>query len=268
MSQVRFGLVALLIAASATVSAAQTAIVGGTVYRDSAQHPLGGAEITIQPANRVTRSNYLGEFRFDRLPPGRYAVSVRYLGFAPFVDSVAVANGEAVEREFVLTQTATMLDSQRVVARKLEDGPFMAEFEERRKGGIGHFIGTDELRKVESGRPLINYIASTIPGLQTYRPNRKERPQDWFIGGGSAHGGTNRANASSNCAVALYVDGNPYYIPGVTHTPEGVAPDISGWSADEFSGVEYYADGAGAPAKYNTSNSGCGVLLLWRRYRR
>ena len=62
MSQVRFALVMLLIAASATESGAQTAVVGGQVYRDSAQHLLDGAEITIQPANRVTRSNYLGEF--------------------------------------------------------------------------------------------------------------------------------------------------------------------------------------------------------------
>jgi hypothetical protein len=267
MSPRRFGSALLLLAALGRHAAAQSGVLGGMVFRDSAEHPLGGAEVTIPALNRGARTNYLGEFRMDRLPAGRYAVAVRFLGFAPFTDSVTVSDGKVVEREYVLTEAPALLDSQRVVAKTMMDEPHMAEFEERRKAGIGRFIGREELRKVEGGRPLMNYVASTIAGLRLFRPNRKDRPGDWFIGS-SGHGGSNRATASSNCAVALYIDGNPFFVPGVTRTPDGGAPDISQLSADDFSAVEYYPDGAGAPARYNTSNMGCGVMLFWRRYRR
>ncbi len=254
-------LYAVAFGAVAQVAAAQTGAIIGTVARDTLGHGIGDAEVSLPALGRGTRTNYLGEFRFDHIPAGRYAIIIRRVGFAPFSDSVSVKDGPPVDAEFVLTPSVVQLDPQKVVASGVDlTAPYMREFDERRKTGFGHFFTTDELRKIEGGRPLMNYLASRLPGMSLYRPDPKERPTDYYIGSnrGSGHG--------NRCPVALYIDGVAMYVPGVT-VGRGNPPDVSQLSADDFAAVEYYAGGATAPAQFNTTQANCGILLLWRRYK-
>jgi hypothetical protein len=268
MKAIRVGRGTALAAAVASAMAvapavAQTGSIAGTVFRDSLGHGVGGAIVSLPSLDRSARTNYLGEFRIDGVPAGRQTVSIRYLGFTPFSDTVGIVAGQIVEREFVLTQAPVMLDSQRVVGKSGMDEPHVSEFEERRKLGIGYFIDTEQLRKVDGGRPLMNYLSGTIPRLRTYRPRPKDDPTAWYLGGG--HGAVSfRGGGGSSCPIAIYIDGVAFYVPGVT---VGDVPDISAWTADEYSAVEYYSSAASVPSRYATTQAGCGVLLLWRRYK-
>jgi hypothetical protein len=258
-------LIALILAVGlAPRSGAQMAVVSGTVFRDSAYHPVGGATVSIPLLNRSTRTNYLGEFRIDAIPAGRYALTIRFLGFAPFADSVAVDAGQTLEREFILTQSAVMLDSQRVVANAEIDEPHMAEFEERRKLGFGYFIDTKELRKIESGRPLASYLTGRVPSLRLYRPDPNGHPTEYYLGGG--HGTASFERAAAMCPVAIFIDGAAFYVPGLT--PGSRPPDLSGWSIDDYSAVEYYPSAGSIPPRYAITQQSCGLILLWRRYKR
>ena len=241
---------------------AQLAIVSGTVFRDSANHAVGGATVSIPQLNRSARTNYLGEFRIDQVPPGRYGITIRFLGFAPFSDSVSVSAGQTLDREFILTQSAVMLDSQRVLANVEIAEPHVAEFEERRKLGFGYFIDTKELRKLESGKPLGSYLTGRVPSLRLYRPDPKNRPTEYYLGGG--HGVASFERVAAMCPIAIFIDGGAFYIPGLT--PGGL-PDISGLSTDDYSAVEYYPSAATIPPRYAITQQSCGLLLLWRRYK-
>ena len=255
--------VAAVVLAFAARAHAQTAVVSGTVFRDSASNALGGAIVSLPALNRSARTNYLGEFRIDRVPAGTHVVSIKFVGIAPFTDSVSVVNGQTLEREFILKTAPVVLDSQRVVEKRELNEPHLAEFEERRKLGAGHFIDTEALRKIEGGRPLMNYLSSSIPGLKTYRPDARYRPTDWYLSGG--HGARRFLDGQQVCPISIYMDGVAYYVPLSTLGPP---PDVSQLSPQDFSGVEYYANGATAPPHYNMGSGGCGVLMLWRRYKR
>lgn len=247
----------LVCVAAASTARAQTAVIGGTVVRDTLGHAVAGAEVALPGLDRRARTNFAGEFRFDRLPAGRHAIVIRHFGFAVFTDSVTVRDGQQVDADFVLTEQPVTLDSQRVVAAPASTVPAtLREFEARRTSATGgHFFTTDELRKIEGGRPLMNYLANRLPGMLLYRPDPKNRPSEYYLGGQRGPG---------RCPVALYIDGAAFYVPGVTRDQP---PDISGFSADDFAAAEYYASGASLPPQYNTTQANCGVLLLWRRYR-
>jgi hypothetical protein len=249
-------ILAIMLASTSTTIAAQTGVVGGTVMRDSSGHALGDAQVAIPELNLSTRTNFNGEFRLDGVRPGRHALIFRHVGFAPFTDSVTVQAGHAIDQEWILTEVAVTLDSQVTVAAGVDmSNPNLREFEDRRKLGLGRFIDGADLRKVDNGRPLINYIASRIPGLTVYQPDSRSRPLDYYLSSGR---GT--ISGKRYCPVTIYIDGTVYSTDD--------SADMSKLAADDFAGVEYYAGGASLPSRFNmTSKAGCGVLLLWRRYR-
>ena len=60
---------------------------------------VGGAELRLPQLNRVATTNYLGEFGIGRIPPGRYAVTLRAVGFTPITDTVEIKANSVTERE-------------------------------------------------------------------------------------------------------------------------------------------------------------------------
>src|SRR5437762_3566140 len=81
---------------------AQTATLLGLVMRDSAGHELGGADVKISGLAQHVLTNQRGAFRIDALPAGRYVLTIRHLGFKPSTDTIEVAAGQRLERQFVL----------------------------------------------------------------------------------------------------------------------------------------------------------------------
>jgi hypothetical protein len=74
------------------------------------------------------------------------------------------------------------------------------------------------------------------------------------------------AGGSSYCPATLYQDGIRVYDASFTKTSSDV-PNLRDFPTKEYAAIEYYPGGATVPARYNTTSSGCGVLLLWTRER-
>lgn len=254
----------LLFAAAAQ---AQTATLLGMVFRDTLGHELGAAEVLLPDLNRAATANYLGEFKFDKLPPGRHAIIIRHIGFSPLFDTVDVADGKRFQREFVLTEQATTLETVRVSAPERKHlSPALQEFEERRKAGFGYFIAEDELRKNDD-RPLINVIVGNIPALSLFQSSSKGTiPVEYVSSGRKCGAGPailGCLGGVGKCPPTLYVDGVLTF--DAMHGQE--IPNLSRTSPREYAAIEFYAGGATTPARYNATASGCGVLLLWTRER-
>lgn len=243
--------------------AAQSAVLSGIVVHDSAGHEIPGAELTMPDLKRSTIANSLGEFRFARLPAGRHALVIRHLGFAALYDTLDIGDGAHIEREFMLSEQATELDSVRInaPARKYIS-PALSEFEERRKAGFGHFITEEELRKNDD-HPLINVLVGRIPGIKVFPVNKRLGIEYISTGRKCAAGPAFNCKGPSECPVTLYVDGVLVYTAGGPIEP----PDMRSYDTRHYAAVEYYAGGATTPARYNATSSGCGVLLLWPRER-
>jgi hypothetical protein len=260
--------ITLALLAVAVPAAAQTSAIVGTVFRDSADHRLSEAEISIPALSRSTTTNYLGEFRFSRLPAGRHVLIIRHIGFAPLVDSVTVADAAMVEREYVLRAQPVRLDSVRITAaEKKYISPGLQEFEERRKQGFGRFIAEDVLRK-EEHRQLIDILSAQLPNVARFRPDPRN-PGKYYISSGRKCGDGPvilSCKGQAACPITLYLDGALIFNAAHEKDP-AMYPDFARYSAMELAGVEYYPGAATVPAKYNMTGSGCGVMLLWTRER-
>jgi hypothetical protein len=245
---------------------AQSAVLTGTVVRDSSGAPIADVEIAIPSLNRSTRTNYLGEFRLSALPAGAFAVVVRLPGFAALTDSITFAAGARVDREFSLRAQAVALDTVRTSAREQKYiSPNLRDFEERRTSGRGGYFVSDSMLRKEQNRPMLNILMGYVPGLTRVRVQnkyyvgtaRKCAPGPEFL---KCKGGP------SACPVTLYVDGVRVYDAVNSPLPSDV-PDLGLFRPEEYAGIEYYPGGASLPAKYSASSSGCGVLLLGSRER-
>lgn len=249
------------------IATAQTATFSGAVVRDTLSHGLPEATVAIPALQRTTSSDARGEFRMTGLPSGRFAAIIRRIGFTALVDTIDLVNGASVDREYVLDPTPTVLDSIRInaVAEPKHLTAGLAQFEEHRKLGFGHFVTEAELRKNDS-RKLNDVLTARIPSLSTYRPYPRTMPSvEWLTSGrGACEGPAMRCQPGVvPCPVNLYLNGSAYFVNGAAQD----TPDISHFATNELEAVEYYAGGATIPQQYNSTSNGCGVLILWTRER-
>jgi hypothetical protein len=243
---------------------AQTGTFAGTVARDSIGTAVGNAEVQLPQLNRAVTTNYLGEFRLGEIPAGRYVVVVRAVGFQPFIDSISVKAGAAVDGDIVLTALPVNLDAARTVAAAPEKRlpPGIAELEERRKMHMGGFFVTDSMLRANDERKL-TYLLAQAPRLQ----QALSSGYGIFLavpGPPSSGYKTDGTFPPNKCFVNVYLNGARYWMG--PPSPLNAPPDFDAMWAREYSGVEYYASTATIPPQYNSTNGwGCGVLLLWTR---
>lgn len=103
-------LIALAFALVAAQALAAQATLRGTVADADNAQPLVGATVTIASAATGTTTDSLGRFRFDALPPGRYALTVAYLGYQTLVlDELLVSSGKEQVLTIALEEASTSL---------------------------------------------------------------------------------------------------------------------------------------------------------------
>ncbi len=69
---------------------------------DSAKGVLPGARVELQPKGQSVVSNGQGQFTIADLAPGRYTLSVSYVGFAPYSADVRVTAGQVARADVAL----------------------------------------------------------------------------------------------------------------------------------------------------------------------
>ncbi|MEQ1472221.1 MAG: TonB-dependent receptor, partial [Candidatus Acidiferrum sp.] len=90
---------------------------------------LQGALVELQPLGLTAVSNAQGQYSISDVPPGSYALSVSYLGFAPFSTPVSVTAGASAQADTELKIEA--VNEQVVVRGERERGEIEALNRER-----------------------------------------------------------------------------------------------------------------------------------------
>jgi hypothetical protein len=255
----------------------------GTVV-DTAGKPIADADVQLLDVGLQARTRANGAFSITGILPGSHPVQVRKVGYAVAETRVEFEAGKAADLRVVL-MGITLLDSVMTTARPYRD-PNMDEFEERRKIGIGRFVTRAEIAKREGA--FLGSFLLQMPNVNIHSAQAGE----WAIGRGPR---CNKPGAAADiekikranppvdaselcdiyyvpstfearigvpvgCFAKVYVD-NQLMNPG-TPTPPFNLRDVP---PPQVEALEFYARPAEVPAKYNTLNSGCGVLIIHTR---
>ena len=104
-------------AGPATLLAAQTGALYGTVRDSATNKPIADAQITTDPRH-VTHSDAAGQYALPSLPAGTVVVHARRLGYAPAADTLVLAAGDSIRLDWLLTPRSLSLEPVVVTAGK------------------------------------------------------------------------------------------------------------------------------------------------------
>lgn len=254
---------ALLIASRfASAQSGHTTVVVGTGDGATGQF-LRGVQVHLTPLEVMQYTDSMGQARLQHVPPGRYTVEARRLGYQPLSAPILVAGEDSIEVVLLMNTAVAQLDA--VLVSRTAIPMALREFESRRERGLGQFITGAQidstpgasLQAVIEGRIRgVTVVGDNVNGihLMSYRPSTEHA----LSSGGGA------------CSPTVYVD-------GVQLTDDtGSGPNLDIVTVSSIGGIEYYspseipvqykASGAMTPKGNASSTSpACGVMLIWTR---
>jgi hypothetical protein len=239
---IRHALVGALL--SASVAGAQASdrargvIIG--VVADSSLRPIVGAAVSFAGSSVRVATDSLGRFRVVNVPPGRFLMIARSIGYRPATSPVDIAEHDTLRLAFTLEpataqELATVVITERTLSKRLQ------EFEERRKLGFGEFFTRADIEKVNGVK-----IGDVLRRSKAARVD-------------NSGNGVISAREFLPCPMAIYVDG--------IHFSNGRISDLP--SPNEVAAIEVYAGSATVPIWLSRgqigTKVGCGAILVWTR---
>lgn len=214
-------------------------IVTGQVL-DTLAMPVANAQVSVEGAAPVTTTNTRGEFQLDSLPGGTQALVVRRVGFAPGRTIVDINSGTPARVALRLERAVPRLSP--VVVTAQAEALSRVGFEDRQKRGMGHFIGPDDLQRMQP--QLVTSALRTLPGLRVVP-----------TGTGGYTVESSRGAGAGGC-ITYWVDGAPFR----ELTPGDVD---NAFPASQMAGIEVYQPGMVPPQFTAPGMSACTAVVIW-----
>jgi hypothetical protein len=206
----------------------------GTVRRVGTGQPIRGARVVLTDGPSTT-TDERGEWALKEAPAGTRMLEVSAVGLYPERRPVNVVAG-APPIHIAMNTLRAVLDTVTIRAVRLSD---MRNFEGRRRGGSGRFLGARDIMRHRDKE--MSDILRMQPGLQVQR--KKDGSTSVYIRG------------TDTCEAELYIDG--HYI--------STTNDLDAWVRPErVAGVEIYS-GTMTPAQFQRPLSSCGSIVIWTK---
>jgi 5-hydroxyisourate hydrolase-like protein (transthyretin family) len=226
----------------------------GRVVDAGSGRPLPEVAVTLVETGERQVTDPGGRFRFSRSTPGRYGISVERLGYASRVRTVELRDGEALSVTLGISPDPIPLEGVEVEVESRSLALSDAGFYDRRRQGVGTFLGPEDLAPYRAGR--ISDAVRDVPGVRiTAAPGFNQ-----YVPGVVLRGGRQgRRSSEGGCGPLLYIDDVP-----IGQTP-GSGPLILDDYLDPqaVAGMEVYQSAAEVPLRYDAPGAGCGVIVAW-----
>jgi hypothetical protein len=263
-----------LTAAASTPLRAQAEFQGRVLT--NADRPIAKAIIWIPALDLRTVSDSAGKFRIGKIPSGDYLILARAVGFRPESTVTTFEPNEALVHDIVLQASVNELPTVAVSGKSepLVRGQ-LAEYEDRKARGIGHFFDGDVFEKANEQR-LGDALNGRVPGMAIVSG---KGARAWVTSGRGGTAGTcalcraSRAQMLDNvdiaagaplaCYMDVYLDGMRVYSSGSA----GRMPlfNVNNVNPHNVRAVEVYTSASQIPPKYVRIGNSCGVMLIWTR---
>lgn len=218
------------------------------VVSDTGLAPLQGAFVSILGTKIRVGTGPNGRFRITKVPAGQYLVIVKRVGYHPTSGVIEVTASDTARLAYTLEKLRAE-ELEAVVVTAKSPSIRMAEFEQRRKLGLGEFMTTEEIQRRNSVFPteLFRKFKSV-----NVAPSHSGPITEYFALSGR-EGGNPSLGA---CPMQVYLDQVPL--------PNPFNLDLLPPPRD-LAGIEVYAGSATIPPQFNGYNRGCGVILVWTK---
>jgi len=235
----------------ASVSAAQSVLLGTVVADGDPSPPLAGAEINIPALNLFARTDSLGRFLFN----------IRRVGFNAIAINARFSGKDTLAADFALLPVAVSLDTVNVRGTSRQYGKFL-EFEDRKAHGGGAFLTRTDFEKNRDRQ--LGEIVSRLPGIRINRYGAESSVASSRWTGGPGRGGDamdRRKGAPRACYSQVYVDNVRVFSSDVGEA----LFNINSIPPSTIQGIEYYASRDETPIQYASYRAECGTMLIWTR---
>jgi hypothetical protein len=225
------------------------------VFDDATGEPIVGADVIDTDAETKLKTSVSGAVQLSFLGVDSTVVQVRKIGYIPKTFSVATGAADTVPVTVVLKPIAQTLPTVVTTGAARATGAF-ADFELRRRAGLGHFITQEEIEK-RLAFDLYGYL-ERVPGL-TY--NIAGAPNGQAVRRILMHGGAGLGTGF--CTPNFFLDGMYYPLD------EGNEPlfSLTLFAQPAYlKGIEVYESSGTIPAQFDRSSStGCGSVVIWTK---
>jgi hypothetical protein len=201
------------------------------------------------------RTNNRGEFVMRGVAPGTQQIEVRAIGSQQVLRLVDVTPGDTIQVRISMAKV-TVLDSMRTVAMSPGERR-IADFEQRRRQGFGHFIDTTRLKKFVLLTGAIAELPSVLVVSNVGRAGTLEIRLP--AGGGKLPG---VMVGGQKCLANLFIDG-----------VKAEHADLLEYRAEDIAAIEVYVRAIEVPStllssiQFTTSmgHLRCGVIAVWTK---
>ncbi|MBL0937637.1 MAG: carboxypeptidase-like regulatory domain-containing protein [Gemmatimonadaceae bacterium] len=142
---------------------AATSLFTARIIDARTERPIAEASILLLGLERTARSDSAGNLRLTQLPAGKHIALVRAVGYDSLLFAIDIAQSDTAEAELMLTPITQQLETVKVAATGGMLAARMAEYEERRKIGLGSFMDSTAFQEVP-GTPLADVLTRRFPG--------------------------------------------------------------------------------------------------------
>ena len=217
------------------------------IVSDTNLVPLQAAFVSVLGTNIRVGTGPNGRFRITRVPVGQYLVIVKRVGYRPTSAVVDVTPLDTVRLAYTLEKVIETLKP--VVISEKSPSKKMADFEQRRRLGVGQFMNADEINarnsvyttEIMRNFTTINVSPDHTGSITKYYAISKREGANPQLGA---------------CPMQLYVDQVP--LPSPFNLDLLPAPR-------EIAGIEVYAGASTIPPQFSGYDRGCGVILIWTK---
>ncbi len=166
MSRRHAFLVALCVGLAAPLCAqtpAATSLFTARILDARTEQPIAEASILLPGLERTAKSDARGNLRLTQLPAGKHIALVRAVGYDSLLFAIDIAQSDTAEADLMLTPIAQQLGTVKVEATGGMRAARMAEYEERKKIGLGRFMDSTVFQEFP-GTPLADVLDRRLPG--------------------------------------------------------------------------------------------------------
>lgn len=151
----------LVISLCCTFSYAQTTILKGKVMDASDNFSLPGATLRLEEGNRYTISDPSGSFEFLNIPSGTYTLTVSYMGYQPYKQTISV-NGKEGQIQILLQPAHQSLGEVQIIG-DITRGQAKALNQQKNNSNITNIISSDQVGRFPDQN--IGDALKRVPGI-------------------------------------------------------------------------------------------------------